>query len=42
MPSFYGEAEWRKNGEWRMANGEWRKLGNKKPPFGGLHDTAYH
>lgn len=35
MPSFCGEAEWRKNGEWQ-------KLGNKKPPFGGLHDTAYH
>lgn len=35
MPSFCGEDEWRKNGEWR-------KLGNKKPPSGGLHDTAYH
>lgn len=34
MPSSCGEAEWRNNGEWR-------KSGNKKPPFGGLHDTAY-
>jgi len=35
MPSFYGEVEWRNNGEWR-------KIDNKKPPFGGLYDTAYH
>jgi len=35
MPSSYGETEWRNNGEWR-------KTGNKKPPFGGLYDTAYH
>ena len=35
MPSSYGETEWRNNGEWG-------KISNKKPPFGGLHDTAYH
>lgn len=35
MPSFCGEVEWRNNGECR-------KKDNKKPPFGGLHDTAYH